>query len=1505
MSAVKSNTPESSAAASPKPAAEHDSVIRGADVNDALHSGNFLPQCKLVVGAPDDPYEREADSVADRVMRMPEPTVQRQGEMDEEEPVQPKRIDTSFIQRVCACDNERIQRQEEEEEEEVAQPKLITGVSFIQRQCEECKKEQEIPLPVTTTPFIQTKASGTPGPASDSVRQAIHSSRGGGSSMDASTHSFMSRRIGADFSGVKIHADNAAVQPNRELNARAFTVGNNIYFNEGQYQPHTDDGKRLLAHELTHVVQQGKATSLQTKVFRKVLAPAAPNGTVCDQYVAPPSVENAPMGTATEDNTNIVSQTPPPPSPPANKNKAAEAKPAPLAIAEKPQEASALPTAGNSPADADPAFREVLADTKKKAHKQKNHEKPDKKTTDATNAVHVEDPDAVKSGTTVLTVDGEVNSADKPPREFNAEKFKRELKEKIISQVPQEERGARDFIKDDSKANGIVSETKTGIKDSEKEVVNDAEKISNKGSADMSQQEKLAAGNNIAYTPEASGNRPAIKDPQRAVPKPAPEEDAQMDEEHDADSLDRKMAQNNLTDNQLAESEEPKFIETLEEKQKSQQELCQVPATMRAAEAKQMQGNTTEAQAMMSGAMGAMFGKRKGQLGEVAKGQQHVQTEEEKQLQHYFNQLKQIYQTTEKNVKNTLTYLECMVACTFQDAIDKAFSTFKTNVTDRLDYYYDWQIVNPDYEKEDKMTRAFVNAPIEEKIWKLTWKQSLLDPADPKRLAIANDIKRLQNSKAKLRIEMIFEEEKALFISSLDSAIDKIATMVANGLNEAKAYISKGKSAMDAEYAILGKDNQERAKDATEDFRSKLTDLEERVHDKEAELSDSLVKQYTESTAKLKSAFEEIRQDAALKWWERAWRKIKEIATIIFDIAKLLLKILVKAAGVIGDIVAHPIRFFGNLIEAVSAGFKNFVRRLPEHLEAIIFKLVVGVVPAGVTLPEKWDAEGLFSFVLDFLGLSKMNIREQAVKRFGLPVVEKLEEGFELFVIFRDKGFAGLWEHIKEQIGNLKDAIIEEVKTFFKESIIKAAVEFLISALTPASGFIKVCKSIINLVMFFIKNLQNILKLLESILDSFADVAVGKIEKAAHKIETAIADILLIGIKFLAALVGINLDKIQSKITKIINAVRNPVNRALKWFFDKAEAFAQRTGLLGLIKKGKKRFEAGKDWAKGKVEKGKEKVKEIKERIMAWWKMRKEMKFENGETHTLYFAGIAPNVVLMIKSTPISYKKYIKSIVITTKNAAEKKKQESAKSSALKIAIELDQLIVKGKRLQRSGDTRDISPEFQDKLDALARLTIIFSKRDDGKLPVSTQPEYGPLYNGFATSMHIKKLTKLGPAGTKVSVENSIMNDLLLRKEQVRTYYIAGHLLNNNLHGPGFTWQNLTPLTQKANAEHLRWIEAEIKFAVNHGRVFNYRVTVIYGRSENKTLIKQIEQSNAKNAATKAQIVRAEKYVPTEIVANLREVDFDGKEIKTGDFIAADMAIENDIDQNSPASYKL
>lgn len=110
---------------------------------------------------------------------------------------------------------------------------------------------------------IQLSGGSGDGFASPQVESGIQNSKGGGSPLPNDVASEMGSKIGADFSNVRTHTDTNAVQMNQELGAKAFAHQNDIYFNEGQYNPSSPGGKRLLAHELTHTVQQQSTQLIQ------------------------------------------------------------------------------------------------------------------------------------------------------------------------------------------------------------------------------------------------------------------------------------------------------------------------------------------------------------------------------------------------------------------------------------------------------------------------------------------------------------------------------------------------------------------------------------------------------------------------------------------------------------------------------------------------------------------------------------------------------------------------------------------------------------------------------------------------------------------------------------------------------------------------------------------------------------------------------------------------------------------------------------------------------------------------------------------------------------------------------------------------------------------------------------------------------------------------------------------------------------------------------------------
>lgn len=241
----------------------------------AMHKNKQQPffapvkiQPKLTIGAVDDPYEREADAMADHVMRLP---VQQYTlpNFTENKPsfFSPKPITSLNVQRECAsCEKEKLKRKEEKPEEEEKlihrKEKSFDGglnqlENSVQRKCAESEKEEKLQL--------KSVASASAGMEAPSIVHDVINS--GGQSLDTGTRNFFEPRFGHDFSKIKIHTGSQASASSRAINAHAYTSGNNIVFNEGKFAPHTDDGRKLLAHELTHVVQQGE-DSLLVKIQR-------------------------------------------------------------------------------------------------------------------------------------------------------------------------------------------------------------------------------------------------------------------------------------------------------------------------------------------------------------------------------------------------------------------------------------------------------------------------------------------------------------------------------------------------------------------------------------------------------------------------------------------------------------------------------------------------------------------------------------------------------------------------------------------------------------------------------------------------------------------------------------------------------------------------------------------------------------------------------------------------------------------------------------------------------------------------------------------------------------------------------------------------------------------------------------------------------------------------------------------------------------------------------------
>ena len=188
-------------------------------VQRMLASSRPVIQAKLTVNAPGDVYEQEADNVARQVVA------------SLSQPVGP------------AAD--AVQRDDLDDDELVRKP-------LLQR---DPTPEDEDKLHLKPSPVQRTGGEGA-FDVDDGVESAIESARGGGQALDSGTRGQMEGALGVDLSGVRVHTDTRAADLSTSVQARAFTTQKDIFFNQGEYNPGSTGGKELLAHELTHVVQQ-------------------------------------------------------------------------------------------------------------------------------------------------------------------------------------------------------------------------------------------------------------------------------------------------------------------------------------------------------------------------------------------------------------------------------------------------------------------------------------------------------------------------------------------------------------------------------------------------------------------------------------------------------------------------------------------------------------------------------------------------------------------------------------------------------------------------------------------------------------------------------------------------------------------------------------------------------------------------------------------------------------------------------------------------------------------------------------------------------------------------------------------------------------------------------------------------------------------------------------------------------------------------------------------------
>lgn len=922
----------------------------------------------------------------------------------------------------------------------------------------------------------------------------------------------------------------------------------------------------------------------------------------------------------------------------------------------------------------------------------------------------------------------------------------------------------------------------------------------------------------VALFPEKLESTTTTKQKTNLAPAKKPDEETDLTKK--AKGLDDQYANNNLSKEKLQNSNEPTFIDADNQKEESQAKAEELTQEVRTNEKNTIGSAKSSNSKLMNAAYNSMFLNNTASKTEVFSTQSEKSTEEKATRNRIESGLNDIYNATNNIIIKSFKAIDDHIEDKFGAKLSENLNKFSARVNELLD----------DNDGIEWLGKVVTNQHVQDDV-------------------------------------EIFDIAKAEFIQNMQKPIDDLVKVVDDNLLLAAEAVKNGKIKKDEYWQDLPENDKKVADDIFEIANEKFDNLETSVENKENSVIETVTEKFSEALKDLDERFEKAKIEN-MSWWERAVAAIMSVINTIIELKNAIKAIAKKAAKYAEAIIDDPITFFGNLADAVGQGFTNFRNNIDKHLiKGVLDWLTGSLAGSEIVLPKEFNLEGITSLVLQILGITIKKIKEIVIDVIGEERFAFIEKGVDsaisagnkilnIFKILNEKGLAGLWEFIQEEFGNLKEMLIENVKTFVIETITFKAVEFLLSLLIPGAGFIRAAQLLIKFVITLFQKAAQILKIIDGIIDSFGDILNKNLAAATEKVESVFANFLSLAISFLAAVLGLN--GIVAKVRNFIQQKLRPlIDNALKKIAKNIKTIADKIGLTKLIDSSMKAVEKGKDWVEEKKKKAKDTAMKYGGKIINFLKIRKKFKTNDGEIHTLYYENKGENGTLMVASKPKTFEAFLKQIGKVEGNKAVAKKEAETEFDALQKTIKT--------RNMGANDEEYIAEQTKkyDKVNSHVNtlsnyMPPLFDITGIGEF----QLVFGPLSkSGYGTKMEIKNLHKSTkpPIGSVPGVTNKAYDTLRKKRNGKSTYYILGHLLNHNLGGSGNDFKNLTPLTRKGNKDHSADIEETVKKELDLGKVIDYTVIPYYG-SPNK--VKNKPENLSPN---KQQIVDEEEKTPVKV----------------------------------------
>ncbi len=1412
-------------------------------------------QAKLTVSTPDDPQEKEADAVAEKVMRMPEPVAAAPLSDQNEEKIKRK-------------EEEEIQAKQESPLGDKIQCKEEPGIK-VQAKSETCscgaKEDTNIyPKFQTENSTAQTgggsllypsdvmRQSGR-GPPTSSVpfEQTLASSKGGGSALPGDTQTFMESRFNADFSGVRVHTNSTAESLSRSVNAQAFAHGNDIYFNSGKFSPDSTVGKTLLAHELTHTVQQGASKNNASNNI---------SGAVARKNGIHRNVENNGLSSIKE---NTLERKP--------NDRKDEIDVQQKEVTEQAYQNSYT----ENTLQPKPALSHFSVNANGSLH-QTSHDLPVSKT--------AKEKEPEKKEENESTIDAGHTIQKKADDELNANPEKgNEVQPAFLHQAIQAKPFTESFTSINTEEpltvkNNIVQERGPPV---QRRPVQPGNIHIQRSPLDIA----------LAHTGEILSGMPGIDDlmnmkdfllgKMRRFASYIPGYRA----------LGVVLGQDPITGDKIDQNGR-NFIEA---------GLDIIPGGNLLKQKLDELGIIDRAAAWIDTQIVSLKGIVEGVRNEFRTAWDNLTD-----ITSPIDVLRNIGGIIERAVNNVIAFAR-RAAGELLDMVKKFLLTHIVTFIKQHTSAYELLkvILEKDPITEERIERNgtnILNALLElggdegreqrkqmqetgtfqkavgwidrgiavfgnlyatirgsfSQIWNVVSIESLMHPVDTFN-----------------RIYETFAAPVTQVLQFVKDALVAILGFIKEALMGRLSTWAKTVKGYSLVTVIIGKDpftNQtvpRSVENMIHGFMSLMDGGEEQFNQMKSSGAIAKAEQRVmAAVTKLNMtpayvvqlfiqiwnsfSFADLANPIAAfqrilaRFGEPIGRLIAFVIEIIRIVIDILLQIMQFPSDLIGNIIAKamlaiemikrdPIGFLKNLLRAIKQGFMQFFGNIIRHLVAGLKDWFLGEVrAAGIPIPTDFTVMGIIKWLLVVLDITMEKIWKKLEERIGKEKVDKIRrlidkaeqianaagEAYEFVQDVKKRGFMTvIVEKIKEKLSNAWDMVLDSIKSFIMDKVVSKAMQKVLSMLDP-TGIMAVINSAIALykaIQSFIRYLKQMLEMVNSFVEGTLEIAKGATKKAADSLEGSLARGVPIVIGFLANQVGLDL---SGSLKDALAVVRKKVDIGLTWVIGK---------LVTIIEK--------------LVEIGKSAV----ESLMNWLGLKNNFKSKDGGSHQIFFSGNTKDAIMMVASNnPKPVEIVLNEKKSTDKDANEaydyyinsvKTQEQTVQTKELNYKAEADKEAKRAARYQHQLSVEELRNRMMLFSEKLSLVTL-----DNGNENLNVKTKIIPMTDGTrAKSVTVLPLTYLPgdevgsppfeePAGWKNYAQNS--------SEQ----WVRGHLLSEHLHGPGRKW-NLVPLIQKVNSNMASVEEKIIPLIAQQGKLFYYKTTVTYDDTRTDLNAKNIPTS--------------------------------------------------------------